>query len=128
MASRGCGKGIIRKDFILTSGSWFLWRSNLIFEDLSWCLSSFDVVCLLWPFFLVLPSEFRTRVQDRSVGNRWVEGLVGSYMLDGISYVTCYVGQVVEYGRVDLSHQFSLKWITSMALSFFASIKNHPIG
>jgi hypothetical protein len=30
-------------------------------------------------------------------------------MLDGISYVTCYVGQVVGYDRVDLSHQFSLK-------------------
>jgi hypothetical protein len=67
------------------------------------------VVCLLWPFFLVLTSEFGTGVQDRSVGNRWAEGLVGSYMLDGISYVTCYVGQVVEYGRVDLSHRFSLK-------------------
>jgi hypothetical protein len=26
-----------------------------------------------------------------------------------ISYVTCYVGQVVGYDRVDLSHQFRLK-------------------
>jgi hypothetical protein len=31
---------------------------------------------------------------------------MGSYMLDGISYVTCIVGQVVGCGRVDLSHQF----------------------
>jgi hypothetical protein len=30
-------------------------------------------------------------------------------MLDGISYVTCYVGQVVGYGRVELNRQFSLK-------------------
>jgi hypothetical protein len=30
-------------------------------------------------------------------------------MLDGISYVTCFVGQVVGYGRVDLSNQFKRK-------------------
>jgi hypothetical protein len=30
-------------------------------------------------------------------------------MLDGINYGTCYVGQVVGYDRVDLSHQFCLK-------------------
>jgi hypothetical protein len=30
-------------------------------------------------------------------------------MLDGISYVTCYVGQVVGYGRVDLRSQTCLQ-------------------
>jgi hypothetical protein len=38
----------------------------------------------------VSPFGFGIRGQDRSVGNRWVEGLVGSYMLDGISYVTYF--------------------------------------
>ena len=26
-----------------------------------------------------------------------------------VSYVTCYIGQVVVYGQVDISHQFRLK-------------------
>jgi hypothetical protein len=34
--------------------------SVLPFEDLSWCLSSLDVVGLLWPSVLELPSELRT--------------------------------------------------------------------
>jgi hypothetical protein len=55
----GYGKGIIRKDFIVNSGSWFFRRFNLIFDVLSWCLSFFDVVGLLWPFILELPSELR---------------------------------------------------------------------
>jgi hypothetical protein len=38
----------------------------------------------------VSPFRFGTRGQDIFVGNISVEGLVGSYMLDGISYVTCF--------------------------------------
>jgi hypothetical protein len=45
----------------------------------------------------VPPFRFGTRGQDRFVGNRWVEGLVGSYMLDGISHVTAFVGQVIVW-------------------------------
>jgi hypothetical protein len=35
--------------------------------------------------------------------------LVVCFYIGWISYVTYYVGQVVVYGRVDLSHQFRLK-------------------
>jgi hypothetical protein len=48
--------------------------------------------------------------------------LVVCFLIGWISYVTYYVGQVVVYGRVDLSHQFRLKWIGSMALFFVPAL------
>jgi hypothetical protein len=31
------------------------------------------------------------------------------YSIGWVSYLTCYIGQVVVYGQVDISHQFRLK-------------------
>jgi hypothetical protein len=57
-------KSMVRKYSIMGSGSWFIWRSSLVLEDLSWCLSFLDEVD-----YLVSPSELGSCGWDIFVGD-----------------------------------------------------------
>jgi hypothetical protein len=57
-------KSMVRKNSIIDSGSWFIWRSSLVLEDLSGCLSFLDEVD-----YLVSPSELGTCGWDNFVGD-----------------------------------------------------------